>query len=262
MKIGFLGAGNMGGAIARAAVAAGYRDVLLCDKDEAKAKVKAKELGCAAGDAAKLSTCDMIFLGVKPQFLKGAMVELLAALGDARPLLVSMAAGVSLATLEALAPSFPIIRIMPNTPVGIGEGMVLYTKGTLASEDDAGAFCAVMAKSGAVYELSEGKIDAASALSGCGPAFVCLFLEALADGGVAAGLSRDEALLFARQTLLGTAALVKETGKHPAVLKDEVCSPGGSTIQGVRALEEGAFRATVMSAVLAALARTKELGKQ
>ena len=140
MKIGFLGAGNMGGAIARAAARAGYRDVLLCDKDEVKAKALAAELGCAAGSVTELSACDMIFLGVKPQFLKDAVAELLAALRSARPLLVSMAAGVSLATLEAFAPSFPIIRIMPNTPVGVGEGMVLYTKGTLASDADAKAF--------------------------------------------------------------------------------------------------------------------------
>ena len=263
MKIGFLGAGNMGGAIAKAVCAAGYAaDVILCDKDESKTAALAAELGCESGAIASLTACDTVFLGVKPQYLREATAQLCTVLANRRPLLISMAAGVSLETLCALAPGYPIIRIMPNTPVGIGKGMVLYTPGNGVTKDQTDRFLDIMKRAGVLTLLPEDKIDAASAVSGCGPAFVALFIEALADGAVAAGLPRGTAITLASQTLLGTAALVMESGKHPGTLKDEVCSPGGSTIAGVQALENGAFRATVIDAVLAAFERTKELGKQ
>jgi len=156
---------------------------------------------------------------------------------------------------------YPIIRIMPNTPVSVGEGMILYDHTDNVPAEAVKVFCEMMRFAGRLDPLPEKLIDAGSAVSGCGPAFACLFLEALADGGVACGLPRDKAMEYATQMLLGTAKLALESGRHPGELKDAVCSPGGSTIAGVRALEQGSFRAAAMNAVEAAFVRTKELGK-
>ena len=149
---------------------------------------------------------------------------------------------------------------MPNTPVAVSGGMILYTLLNVDKTQET-EFLEFMSAAGRFDKLQEKLIDAGSALSGCGPAFVCQFIEALADGGVACGLPRDKALLYAAETLKGTAKLMLDTGEHPANLKDSVCSPGGSTIQGVRRLEQGAFRADVLDAVIAAYNKTKELGK-
>jgi pyrroline-5-carboxylate reductase len=149
---------------------------------------------------------------------------------------------------------------MPNTPVSVGAGVVLCAASENVTAEEREAFAAALVGAGGVDEIPEKLMDAASALSGCGPAFVDLFLEALSDGAVACGLPRDKALRYAEQTVLGSAKLALESGEHPAVLKDKVCSPGGSTIAGVRALEKGAFRAAAMEAVIAAFGRTKELG--
>jgi pyrroline-5-carboxylate reductase len=179
-----------------------------------------------------------------------------------RFVIVSMAAGVSIETLESYAKgAYPIIRMMPNTPVAVGEGMTVYATNAQATEEDVTGFLAGLTEAGRFDRVSETLIDAAGALSGCGPAFVYLFAEALADGGVSCGLPRDKANEYAAQTLLGAAKMLLETGKHPGELKDAVCSPGGSTIAGVRALEQRAFRASCMEAVEAAWKRTKELGK-
>ena len=163
---------------------------------------------------------------------------------------------------ELTGGAYPTIRIMPNTPVSVGSGMILYTASANVTAEDKPAFLQNMAAAGVLDELHEELIDAGCAISGCGPAFVDLFLEALADGGVECGLPRDKALLYAAQMVLGSARLALESDTHPAVLKDRVCSPGGSTIVGVHALEDGAFRATVMGAVSAAYAKTMELGKK
>ena len=165
-----------------------------------------------------------------------------------------------LESLQALLGAYnPIIRIMPNTPVGVGEGMIVWCASANAIKADKELFLDVLAHAGTLDELPESLIDAATAVMGCGPAFVDLFIEALADGGVKCGLPRDKALTYATQMVLGSAKLVKESGKHPAELKDAVCSPGGSTIAGVAALEDGAFRASVIDAVESAFVRTKEL---
>lgn len=260
MKIGFLGAGNMGGAIAKAVKKAGEYEILLCDTDEEKARFLGQEIGAKAASLEDLGGADVIFLAVKPQVLPFALRKLLPLVKGA-PLYVSMAAGVPLAILTETVRSEKVIRIMPNTPVSVGLGMTVYAKGKAVSKADEEVFLAVMQKSGVVLPLPEDKIDAASAVSGCGPAFACLFAEALADGGVAAGLPRDVALLLAAQMMKGTAQLLLSTKAHPGVLKDAVCSPGGSTIEGVRALEEGALRGTVMDAVTAAYEKTVALGK-
>ncbi|MBM6900648.1 pyrroline-5-carboxylate reductase, partial [Gemmiger formicilis] len=181
---------------------------------------------------------------------------------ESRPfVLVSMAAGLSMHQIRQMAGSgYPIIRMMPNTPVALGDGMIQYCHDDVEPEQ-LNEWLSAMAPAGQLDEVPENLIDAASAVSGCGPAWVYQFIEALADGGVAAGLPRAKAQEYAAQTVLGSARMVLESGQHPGALKDAVCSPGGSTIQGVRLLEQRAFRGAVTDAVLAAYEKTKELGK-
>ena len=264
MFIGFIGTGNMGGALA---VAAAKTDahLLLCNRTPAKAERLAAQLNAKLATAQEIAaTCDYIFLGVKPQMMGDLLADLAPTLKSrATPFtLVSMAAGLTMDTLQKMAGgSYPIIRMMPNTPVAVGSGVILYDATENVTAEAIQGFCDAMQYAGLVDRLPEKLIDAGSAVSGCGPAFVAMFMEALADGGVSCGLPRDKALQYAAHTLQGTAALLLETGKHPGVLKDEVCSPGGSTIQGVKALEDGALRATTITAVQSAHRRTQELGK-
>ena len=172
-----------------------------------------------------------------------------------------MAAGLSIARIQEMAgEDFPVIRIMPNTPASVGEGMIQYCSSNVTAEEEE-AFRKIMAPAGRLDAVPENLIDAASCVSGCGPAWVYQFIEALADGGVACGLPRAKAQEYAAQMVLGSAKLVLESGQHPGALKDAVCSPGGSTIQGVRVLEEHGLRGAVMDAVLAAYDKTKEMGK-
>lgn len=263
---GFIGCGNMGGALARAAVKAVSSDqILIAEKDEAKAAAFAQETGVSVGESvAAASECKYIFLGVKPQMLEDMFAEIrpvLVSRSD-RFILVSMAAGISSEKIQKLSGGdYPVIRIMPNIPASVGEGMILYcTKGNVEKEE-LEEFLHLMSKTGRLCRLDEKLIDAGSAVSGCGPAFAFMFIEALADGGVQCGLPRDKAVLLSAQTLLGSAALLLETGSHPGVLKDAVCSPGGTTIAGVHALEKGAFRSSAAEAVLEAYKRTLEMGK-
>ena len=263
---GFIGTGNMGGALARAAAKViSTEDILLSDGYAPVAENLAKELGCKAVAVNTVAvSADLIWLGVKPQVM-GAMLSGIAPYLAARTspfVLVSMAAGLSIADIRRMAGGdYPVIRIMPNIPVKSGSGVVLYDCSENVSVEFLQAFRQSMTYAGLVDRLPEHLIDAGSALSGCGPAFVSLFVEALADGAVACGLPRAQAMVYAEQTLYGTAKYLLETGTHPAALKDAVCSPGGSTIVGVQALEAGAFRASAAEAVVAAFERTQELGK-
>lgn len=265
-KIGFIGAGNMGGALAAAAVKSiAPENVFLADRSAEMAQKKAGALGCQLSDTPKVAAeCGMIFLGVKPQVLPALMEEIggiLAKRQDAF-VIVSMAAGVTMESIRKMAgKDYPVIRIMPNIPVSVGSGMILYDATENVTDTMLQRFQDAMKEAGRIDRLQEHLIDAGSALSGCGPAFVCMFAEALADGAVACGLSRDKALIYGAQTLLGTAKLLLESGQHPGQLKDAVCSPGGSTIEGVRALEQNGFRGSILEAVEAAFWRTKELGK-
>lgn len=263
MKYGFIGCGNMGGAVARAVCkGAGASNVMLANRTAAKAEKLAAELGCKTGTNAEVAqSCDFIFLGVKPQMMEDMLDDLAPVLsGRENFVLVTMAAGLSMARIRQMAgDAYPIIRIMPNTPVALGEGMIQYCSDDVPQEMME-AFLAAMQPAGQLDALDERLIDAASSVSGCGPAWAYQFIEALADGGVAAGLPRAKAQQYAAQMLLGSARLVLERGQHPGQLKDAVCSPGGSTIQGVRLLEERGFRGAVMDAVLAAYDKTKEMG--
>ena len=266
IKIGFIGSGNMGSALAKAAKLAPDTEVFLYDKDERKAKDTAEKIGAIFADNQKIAAeCDFVFMAVKPNVIPMAASEIkdtLKARGEGYTV-VSMAAGVNLASLEAAFADAdsPIIRIMPNTPAAFGKGMMLWCKNARVSDSAAESFKKIMEKSGALDEIDERLIDAGSAVSGCGPAFVYMFIEALADGGVECGLPRDKALRYAAETLIGAAETVLKSGKHPEQLKDEVCSPGGSTIAGVHALEEGGFRASAANAVLSAYKKTLTLGK-
>ena len=260
-KIGFIGCGNMGGALARAVRSAGYENVILADLDTAKRDALAEDIGAVTADAkAVAKECDYIFMGVKPQVLARAFEGIKSELSENKDVvIVSMAAGVSIEKVKAYSGVDSVIRIMPNMPVSVGSGVVLAASENVSDEKKA-EFSEIMCKAGIFDWLEEKLIDGASALSGCGPAFVYMFIEALADGAVACGLPRDKALLYAAGTLEGSAKAMLENGKHPEKLKDEVCSPAGSTIMGVKALEDGGFRSAAMNAVIEAYKRTKELG--
>ena len=259
MKYGFIGCGNMGGAIARA-LSKTTNDIMVTDRS-GKARQLAEELGCEYTDPITIaSSCERIFLAVKPQMMRQALSPLRKYLREYKPLLITMAAGLEISTIQDLAGAeLPVIRIMPNTPVAVGLGMILYTAKDVTDEAEK-EFLRVFEKAGLFDKIPEDKIDAGSALSGCGPAFVYAFAEALADGGVECGVPRDKAAIYAAQTLLGAAQMLLEYG-HPADLKDAVCSPGGTTIAGVHALENAGFRGATMSAITAAYQRTLELKK-
>ena len=266
MIFGFIGTGNMGGALAKAAAKAlDPQAILLSNKTFSKAQALAEQLGCKACSVeAVAQEAELLFLGVKPHMMASLLADLAPILARReKPFcLVSMAAGLTMADIQRMAGAeYPVIRIMPNTPVSVGQGVILYDKTENVSQAMLEAFLCGMEQAGLLDPLPEKLIDAGSAVAGCGPAFAALFMEALADGGVACGLPRAKAMEYAAKMLLGTAAMALESGQHPGALKDAVCSPGGSTIAGVRALEQGAFRAAAMNAVEAAFHRTKELGK-
>jgi pyrroline-5-carboxylate reductase len=260
IKIGFIGCGNMGGALAAAAAKYEDAEIRLFDKDEDKAKALAERIGGIVCDIDGVCACELVFLGVKPNIIPIVADEIAKKVAASGATVISMAAGVSLTKLAVMLGDLPIIRIMPNTPVEVGHGMILYTANA-KGEGAIPLFLEVMAAAGRFDAIEERLIDAASAISGCGPAFAYMFIEALADGGVMSGLSRDKAMLYAAETLIGAAEVVKQTGRHPGALKDAVCSPGGSTIEGVKALEDGKMRGTVMEAVIASYEKTVKLGK-
>ena len=263
---GFIGCGNMGGALATAAAETiSGKEILLADQDYGKAQTLAEKLSADCADSSEVAAkCQYVFLGVKPQMME-TMLSSIAPVLKARTdrfVLISMAAGLTISRIQEMAGgTYPVIRIMPNTPASIGAGMILYTASSAVSAEEKEHFIANMSAAGILDELGEHLIDAGSAVSGCGPAFVDLFIEALADGGVECGLPRDKALLYAAQMVMGSAKLVLESGEHPGTLKDRVCSPGGSTIVGVHALENGAMRSAVINAVVSAYEKTVDLGK-
>ena len=262
MNYGFLGCGNMGGALAKA-LSKVTKDITVTDRS-GKAKALADSLGIRYGTAEEIAaTCDRIFLAVKPHMMADLLKPLQQTLQQRRPLLITMAAGLTVSAIEEMAGGkLPVIRIMPNTPVAVGKGMTQFCRNELVDEAAIASFREDLRFSGQLDELEERLIDAASALSGCGPAYVYLFIEALADGAVACGIPRAKAMEYAAATLIGAGEMVLETGMHPGALKDAVCSPGGSTIAGVRALEQHGFRGAAMDCVAAAFEKNRELGKK
>lgn len=261
--LGFIGCGNMGGALVTAAAKkVDGGKIAVCDFDKTKVEKFEKAYGAVGATATELAKeCRFLVLGVKPQVMAQTVAEFADILKTRQDVtVITMAAGLSVSAIRSfIGANLPVIRIMPNTPVALGQGMILYTADGVASAEEQ-EFLACFEKAGVFDKIPEDKIDAASALSGCGPAFVYAFAEALADGAVECGVPRDKAAVYAAQTLLGAAEMLKEYG-HPADLKDAVCSPGGTTIAGIHALEKAGFRNAAMDAVTAAYKRTLELKK-
>lgn len=251
---GFIGTGNMGGAIARAMCKkVEPQKVMLADKCTEKAAELANKLNAVSTDNQTVAQkARFIVLGVKPQMMRETLEsikDILASRKD-RFVIVTMAAGTKMSFYtEILQKEYPIIRIMPNMPVSIGMGATVYAVNGEVTQNEKKEFEEAMEMSGTVSEITEKLIDAASAVSGSGPAFVYMFAESLADGAVKCGLARDTAIKLAAQTIMGSGAMLLKEETHPGKLKDAVCSPGGTTIEGVYALEQGMFRGTVIDAV-------------
>jgi len=265
-KIGFIGGGNMAEAFIKGLLGGGLpadmifvaepndlRRAFLAERYAVATRIENREVVAAA---------DCVVLAFKPQIVGEVLTEIASAfVGD--KLLISILAGVSTRTLEGFFDGEPrIVRAMPNTPALVGQGAAGLCAGRFASREELAIARKLFETVGTVQMVSEEQMDAVTGLSGSGPAFVYTFIEALADGGVQEGLRRDVAQALAVQTVLGAAMLVKETGEHPALLRDKVCSPGGTTIAAIRVLEERGLRATMMEAVSSATRRSKELGRK
>ena len=265
LTIGFIGTGNMGGALAKAAVKAVPKEcVYLYDRFTEKADSLANLLGCHSGSLDDVAKCSYIFLGVKPQMMAELFSELSEKLSQRKDsfVLVSMAAGIPMARVQELAcGKYPVIRIMPNMPVSVGAGMIQYDVTENVSEEQQKGFVQCMQFAGILDHLPESLIDAGTSVASCGPAFAFLFIEALTKGGVACGLPEEKAMLYAKQMLLGSAKLALESDQHPSALREAVCSPGGSTIEGIYALQNEKFPDAVEKAVVASFKRNQELGK-
>jgi pyrroline-5-carboxylate reductase len=294
-KIACIGSGNMGTALMKAAAASCGAENIGFTDNKPKARAAAKALGAEvyASNREAAEKADFVFLAVKPQVLSRVIEEISRVVQkriDAKkpPILISVAAGWSIARIQSLlnlagtpgdsserlgpdwmemrppiAPEklVPVLRIMPNTPALIGKGMIAVTASSQIKADKLAVLEKLLSGAGRIDYIDEHYFDAVTGLSGSGPAFVYMFIEALADGGVQAGLPRDKALSYAAQTVLGSAAMVQESRLHPAELKDMVTSPAGTTIAGVAALEKAAFRGAVMGAVEAAWKRAEKLEK-
>lgn len=264
-KVGFLGAGQMARALAAGFVRAGLvsaEQVLASDPAAAAREAFLRELPGAKilADNGAVAEAEILVLAVKPQQVAAVLQELKPHL-NARHLLISIAAGIRASTLaQGLGDSVRLVRVMPNTPCLVGQSASGYCLGPRATVADGRLVAQLLESVGKAFAVDEKLLDAVTGLSGSGPAFVYLMVEALSDGGVRMGLPRDVALALAAQTVRGAAEMVLATGEHPAVLKDRVASPGGTTIAGLQALEAGGLRGTLMAAVEAATRRSIELG--
>jgi pyrroline-5-carboxylate reductase len=264
-KIAIIGCGNMGEALVAGMLAAGAAkpehlhatDVVAARVEHLQSRYRVQ---AGTDNPAAAAWADVVILAVEPQILDGVLDSLGTALTESQ-LVISVAAGYPIARLAARLPAGArVVRCMPNTPSEVRAGVAALSFGGHVSDEDAQVARAIFESVGRVVVVEERLMDAVTGLSGSGPAYIFLISEALADGGVKAGLPREVALALASQTLLGAARMVLETGEHPARLKDRVASPGGTTIAGLNALEEGRLRASLMSAVEAATRRSQELG--
>jgi pyrroline-5-carboxylate reductase len=266
LMLGFIGAGKMATALAKGFIRAGLiapGQVVASDPAEASCASFVGETGAntVSSNREVLRASNVVILGVKPSHVSAVLKEI-GPVFTSEHLLISIAAGVTLSTLESGLPAQArVIRVMPNTPALVGASASALAAGKAAQPEDTALAMKLFSAVGMASQVSEGLLDAVTGLSGSGPAFVYMFIEALSDGGVAAGLPRDLATQLAAQTVLGSARMVLETGLHPGTLKDMVTSPAGTTIQGVAALEQGKLRGTVINAVRAAADRARELGQ-
>lgn len=266
-KIGLIGCGVMGTALLNGIIHSNLvhpTEIMVWDVMPQKTDDMIKQFKVtAAADMKEIFHLPrMVFLAVKPVDMPGVLENIKDCLTEDH-VLISVAAGISIDQIvKVVGTEQKVIRLMPNTPCLIGKGMTVVSPGVNVAENELNFVITLMEALGKVVILEEKLMDAATGLSGSGPAYVFMFVEALADGGVKMGLPRDKALLLASQTVLGAAEMVIQTGEHPSVLKDKVASPGGTTIAGIYALEKKTFRGTVIKAVEAASERSKELGKE
>ncbi len=262
MKISCIGTGAMGGAIMRA-ICKKYdvKNIKVTDKNVELGKAFANETGATFVSTNKeVLDADYIFLAVKPQFLSDVFAEIAGSI-PTNAVVISMAAGVKLEKLENWAPKARFVRMMPNVCAQIGQAMTAITYKENIKAEEAATVKEILSSAGKVEQVPEKLMDCVTAVSGSGPAFVFMFIEALADAAVRCGMPRSQAYTYAAQTVYGSAGMVLENGQHPAVLKDMVCSPAGTTIEGVAALEKNNFRNAVIEAVTAACDRSIALGK-
>lgn len=261
-KIAVIGAGNMGGALIRGLVkTVEATQVTAVDIDSELLKRLQREVGVNVSEDATsvVAASDVVVIAIKPQHLSD--VAGLRASVTPGHLIVSIAAGVSTSTLESVFGSVPVVRTMPNILAQVGASVAGLCTGRFSNEQHLGIASAILGAVGETVIVDENQMDAVTGLSGSGPAYVFALIDALADGGVKCGLPKATATKLAIQTVLGAARMVVESGEHPMSLKDKVTSPGGTTIAGLKALEDGDFKATVMNAVEAATKRSAELGE-
>jgi pyrroline-5-carboxylate reductase len=263
-KLGIIGGGAMGAAFAKGVVSSGAlkpREVIVADLDEPRLQMLARDLGVkiTTDNAAAVSDAEIILLAVKPAIVP-VVVESIAGIVSSAQLIISIAAGVSLEAIESRLPDgIGVIRSMPNTPCQIGAGAIGFSAGKSATPDQIMAAKKIFDAVGISVEVPEKLLSAVTGLSGSGPAYVYLMIEALSDAGVRVGLPRATALKLAAQTVYGAAKMVIDEDAHPAMLKDQVTSPGGTTIAALDALEKAGFRSALMEAVKAAAKRSEEL---
>jgi len=267
MKVAFIGLGNMGASLAKAvAKEMASTDLLLVNRSPQKVEEFISQYGGTASNLEQVfQEAEVIFLGVKPYQICPLLEEYQDILDQrSNLLLVSMAAGLELEQMASVVKNerVGLIRIMPNTPVTIGQGVISLTRSQAVTDQQLAQVNQLLAGAGALYEIKEKLMDPATAVAGCGPAFVYQMIEAMADAGVGLGLSREQALQMAAQTFQGASQMVLETGQHPGSLKDAVCSPGGSTIAGVNRLEQVGLRGDIIAGVEAAYKRTQEMGQE
>lgn len=268
-RIAFLGAGQMATALARGFIDANVtrpENIIASDAYEPQLPRFQKDTGGSTkttkSNLEAVQNSDVVILSVKPQVMATLLKEIKDAVASSPHLIISIAAGITIDTItKQLGSDTRVVRVMPNTPCLVGKTAAAFSLGGKATPEDGKLVAHLLSSVGLGTEVPERLLDAVTGLSGSGPAYVYQFIEALSDGGVAAGLPRDVATKLAAQTVLGAAQMVVQTGEHPGVLKDKVASPGGTTIAGIHALESGGLRATVMNAVLAATERSKELAK-
>jgi pyrroline-5-carboxylate reductase len=265
-SVGFVGAGNMGEALIKGLLAANLVPAEAIHATDVRLE-RLKELNRQYGiqvssdNAELMRHADIVILAVKPQIMDAVLTEIAPAV-TRRKLLISIAAGVSTATIRAvLRKDARLIRVMPNTPALVREGVTAVAKAEGLEAGDLETAGEIFSAVGRVVVLGEELMDAVTGLSGSGPAYIAVVIESLADGGVRMGLDRITAMTLATQTVLGAATLLRETGLHPGAVKDMVCSPGGTSIAGIAALEEGGIRTTFIKAVERATQRSRELGQ-
>lgn len=263
VTVGCIGTGVMGSALMESVIRViGCEQVLVYDHDVPKADVFTRKTGCtlAQSNSEVASDASFVFLGVKPQFLPAVLEEIAPSISE-ETIIVSMAAGIKIEFIKKhLNGHRNTIRIMPNTPCSVGSGMIAIASDSDVNSADVRELERLLGAAGITERTGENLMDAVTAVSGSGPAYGYLFIEALSDAAVKMGMNRQQAIRFAAQTLRGAAEMVLLTGTHPAVLKDGVCSPAGTTIAAVAKLEEKGFRTAIIEASLASWERSKELG--